>query len=408
MKNNSSDYTRRKFISAAASGLVSAGLVSLSPGVVLAKKTEESTENPEADIIYRQLGRTKLKLPIVSMGVGNASSPGIVQASYELGVRHFDTAANYQFGRNEQMIGSVIKQMGVRDSVVIATKVHTPSQRNDLKPEQSKKKLISACEGSLKRLRTDYIDILHLHCVEDPKEISDPAIVETMSLLKDQKKVRFVGVSTHANMAEIINEIARTGFYDVVLTSINFTMADDTTLLNAIKNAAKKGVGIIAMKTMAGGARWPDPDSRRNYSSSTIATASLKWVMRNKNITTCIPGYNNHEHMREDFSVARNIEYTPEEKEFLSDNKVKLSIGFCRQCRLCMASCPKNVDIPSLMRTHMYATQYSNFSLARATIDDIPKQAGLQTCNSCSVCIAQCANSVDISRRIDELKMIYA
>ena len=85
-----------------------------------------------------------------------------------------------------------------------------------------------------------------------------------------------------------------------------------------------------------------------------------------------------------------------------------MSIGFCRQCRQCLASCPNDADIPNMMRTHMYAAQYSDFQLARATIDDIPAVNGLNNCVSCAECTANCANTVDIARRIEELKLIYA
>jgi predicted aldo/keto reductase-like oxidoreductase len=202
--------------------------------------------------------------------------------------------------------------------------------------------------------------------------------------------------------------VVQKGFYDVVLTTINVSMANDTELLGAIKNAADKGIGIIAMKTQAGGQRLPNTETLRQYSNATINKAMLKWVMRNENIATSIPGYDNFEHMREDFSVASDLEYTEEEEKFLSDNSIQLSLGFCRQCKVCLASCPKNTDIPTLMRTHMYAAQYANFHHARATLDDIPTGQGLSECASCSECSAQCANSVDIPRRISELKAMYA
>lgn len=408
MNDNRSEYTRRKFLTAAATGLVTAGLAGLPAGRVFADETETTDEKLTKEIIYRQLGRTKLKLPIVSMGVMNASTPEIVQASYELGVRHFDTAANYQFGRNEQMVGSVIKRLGVRDKVVIGTKILTPGQRSGLQPQEAKKKFLEAADASLQRLKTDYIDIIYIHDVGEPEEISNPAFVEGLTYLKEKKKIRFVGISTHSNMTAVLDEVVRTGFYDIVLTTINFTMADDTAYLDAIRNAAKKGVGIVAMKTQAGGANWPNPASRRDYTSSTIATAALKWVMSNENIATSIPGYTNYEHMQEDFSVASNLEFSDEEKKLLSDNNIKLSLGFCRQCRKCLASCPEDADIPALMRTHMYASQYSNFYHARMTLDEIREGSGLDVCRSCDVCTARCANSVDIPYRIDELKTLYA
>jgi len=414
MSEKPNEINRRKFLSAAATGVATAGLAGMMPGAVLGqepKKEETETgkkEKKEKKIIHRTLGRTGLEVPIVSMGVMNAGNPEIVQASYDLGVRHFDTAAYYQYGRNEQMVGDVIKKMKVRDDVIIATKVHTRGQRSGLKPEESKAKLIAACEASLLRLKMDHVDILYMHDVSQPDEIADPAVIEGMAELKKQGKIRFSGVSTHSNMTGILNEAARLGSWDVVLTAVNFTMADDGDLLMAIKKAADKGVGIVAMKTMAGGARWPNPESRRNYTGSTIAVAALKWAMRNESIATSIPGYTNYEHMNEDFSVAYDLDYTEEEKKFLADNQVKLGMGFCRQCRSCLAGCPHDADIPSLMRIHMYAAQYGNFHHARITLDDIPKPNGLDACRLCDTCTARCANTVDIHRRIEELKLMYA
>jgi predicted aldo/keto reductase-like oxidoreductase len=162
------------------------------------------------------------------------------------------------------------------------------------------------------------------------------------------------------------------------------------------------------MKTQAGGQRLPNPESLQNYSSATINIAALKWAMQNENVTTAIPGFDNFEHLEQDFSVASNLEFSDDERKFLGDNEITLGMGFCRQCEKCLASCPNNVDVPTLMRTHMYATQYANSVHARITLDEIPKRMGLAACSSCETCVAKCANSVDIAHRIDELKMIYA
>jgi len=130
-------------------------------------------------------------------------------------------------------------------------------------------------------------------------------------------------------------------------------------------------------------------------------------VLHNENITTAIPGYTIYEHMEEDFSVASDLAYTSEEENFLADNNVKVSMGFCRQCRTCVATCPLKVDIPNLMRTHMYAARYSNFYEARATLDEIPRGKDLRACRSCTVCTARCAHAIDIAQRIGELKLLY-
>jgi len=407
MPDKRSDFSRRRFLSTAATGLVSAGLAGLAPSRPFAQEDPAGPEKTGGEIIHRTLGRTGFKIPIVSMGVMNANNPEIVQASYEIGMRHFDTAAGYQFGRNEQMVGSVINRLGVRDKVIIGTKIMTAAQRAGLSEQETRDKIIADCDASLRRLKTDYIDIFYVHSVQDPAEVANQGLIDGLQVLKDKGKIRFTGITTHTRMGEIINAAVEGGFYDVVLTSINFTMADDTVLLGAIANAAAKGIGVVAMKTQAGGARWPNPASRKDFTSTTIATAALKWVMRNENIHTSIPGYTNYEHMREDFSVALNLEYTPDEQKLLSDNSVRLGMGFCRQCRTCLASCPDGVEVPTLMRVHMYSAQYANFHHARATLNEIPSGAGLQKCLDCSTCQAKCASSVDIARRIDELKTMY-
>jgi len=83
----------------------------------------------------------------------NAEAPGLIRRAYEVGVRHFDTAHGYQGGHNEQMVGDVIKELGVRDKVTIATKVRAGTVDGYL----------TALETSLTRLQMDHVDILYCH-----------------------------------------------------------------------------------------------------------------------------------------------------------------------------------------------------------------------------------------------------
>lgn len=407
MRDRHVELSRRGFLSASLSGLVTVGLAGVSPGIARAQETTKTAASPDKKIIYRELGKTGMKLPIVSMGVANCNDPAIIQAAYKQGVRFFDTAPGYAYGRNEQMVGQVIKRLKARDKTFIATKVWTPAERRGKTAEDARKKIPALFEGSLRRLKTDYVDVLFLHDVSGVEPVREEGTRDALAKLKKQGKIRATGLTTHQGMAEIINQVAKGGFYDVVLTSFNVSMADDAELLAAIENAAKKGVGIIAMKTQAGGAQLPNRAALGQYSSSTINTASLKWAMRNENITTAIPGYTNLEHMQEDFSVAADLELTADEGKLLSDNNLKLGFGFCRQCKKCLASCPYNVDIPTLMRTHMYAAQYSDFHLARTALDAIPRANGLANCASCASCTVKCANQVNVPHKIEELKLIY-
>lgn len=400
MAEETGGLTRRKFLSISLGCLTPISMVGFEPYLSPDEERPPDAETNTRPPVIRKLGRTGLEVPIVNMGSGPGMDPALVRACYETGMRLFDTAAGYREGRHEEMLGRVFSRMGVRDTVLIMNKVHLP--------ELSRRLLHKTLEGSLRRLKTDYIDILLIQDVSDPGPIKNPAIMEAMSGLKEQGKTRFIGTATHTNMAVAINATVEAGIYDIVLTSLNFTMADDVVLLDAIRRAAENGVGVIAMKTQAGGRRFPNRNALRNYSEAVVNSAALKWVCHNENIATAIPGMDSYEHMRVNFNVALDPEYTDEEKEFLSDNEITSGFEFCRQCRSCVAGCPGEVDIPTLMRTHMYVSQYGDFHIARRTLDSIARHHGLTACTACAACTARCVNRVNIPRKIAELKLIYA
>jgi len=408
MDEKKSNLTRRGFISRSLAGLAAAGVAGMAPSLALADEKAKQAAAGEAEILYRELGKTGIKMPIVSMGVMNANNPELIGASYDLGVRMFDTAARYQFGRNEQMVGEAVSALGIRDKVLIATKEWRPAQREGMTATEARDKFIKLTEGSLKRLNTDYADIVYIHSIGSAEELDQEGAFTAMEQLKKDGKVRATGVSTHESMADVINKVTEDKLCDVVLTSINVSMAGDTALLEAIDRAAAAGIGIVAMKTQAGGRRLPNQASLAQYDNATVNQAMLKWVLRNESITTAIPGYTNFEHMQEDFAVARGLEFTEDEKRFLADNELQLGLGFCRQCRMCMATCPRGADVPALMRTHMYVAQYGNLCEARAALDEVPHGRGIEACRSCSACTATCSNSVDIGYRIEGLKTLLA
>jgi len=346
-------------------------------------------------VIQRTLGRTGLKLPIVSMGVMNANNPDLLKQAYEAGVRLFDTAEGYQQGRNERMIGDVLSQLGIRDKVIVQTKVRYPRAPAG----EIKAALMTSFAGCLERLQTKHVDILLIH-QPSVEQMNNPEAVAALKELKQQKTARWIGVSTHADQAGILRSAAQTGIYDVVLASFNVTNAADGDLLAAMQAAAAKGVGVIAMKTQTGG--------RAKNLGVLNHKALLKWALRHTEIATAVPGFTNSDQLAESFSVASGLEYTPEEKTWLADKNVQLALDFCKQCGTCLPSCRRGVDIPALMRTHMYAANYANFEHARATFDEIPAKASLGNCADCATCSARCANSVRIGDRLADLRTMYA
>jgi len=409
MGDEKNHLNRREFLSKSVYGILTAGLLGIS-GDRPTEARAESIQEQEKTAIYRTLGRTKIHLPVVSMGVMNAFEPALVKKSYEIGVRHFDTAAYYQRGRNEEMVGNAIRELGVRDKVHIGTKVFIPHEQRGMSDDRIRDFFLGSAEDSLTRLKTDYIDILYVHNVKDTQYLNNPGIKEAMLELKDQKKIHFIGFSTHANMAECIQNAAENGFYDVIATAFNYSMEGDKGLLKALQNASSKGIGIIAMKTQCAQywyREYVPEDKLQYYKGSILHRAVLKWVLQHDFITTAIPGYTTFQQMEEDVSVAYNIEYSDKERKFLDDRNVKEILkSYCLQCSGCMPSCPNQVDIPTLMRTHMYAFCYAKANQAHDTLLEIPKGKGLDACISCGSCQAKCVGKVDIYKRICDLKRI--
>ncbi len=390
-------WNRREFI---IKPLVVAGAAGvLSKTQLLLGKAVAETQGP---LLTRTLGKTGINLPIVSMGVMNADVPGILKRSYELGIRHFDTAAVYQQGRNEEMVGQVIKELGVRDNVIIATKQVVRNHRSNT--VEGKQRFMSGVEESLKRLQMDHVDILYYHSVDEPKELQDQGPLQALQELKKQGKTRFVGISTHKTV-DVLPAAMDLNLFDVMLVTFNYTMAHDQVMLDTIKRAADRGIGIVAMKTQAGGTVRPDaklPKQLPPYSQ----TALLKWVLNHDFVTTAIPGFSTYEHLNQDFTVVRNLAYTEDEKRFLADKAFVASAEFCHQCGQCRKDCPKQVDIPALMRSHMYAVQYRNSEMARITLAELPVGRGLDACRTCASCAASCRKTVQIGRKISQLRTL--
>jgi len=414
MKNFYS-WNRRDFLTRVTGALAASPLFS-SSHFLFGQSAQTVPAAPKAEgnakPIYRTLGKTGITLPIVSMGVMNADVPGLISRSYELGIRHFDTAARYQQGRNEEMVGRMIKEMGVRDKVIISTKVLRPGwspDRSQAQPQTHSPAEVRAhfnevFASSLKRLQMDYVDILYNHAADSEADVNSEGALEAMTALKREGKARFLGLSSHQpEMA--LRQAMNLGVYDVVLIPINYTMASNEGLLTAIQEAAKQGIGLVAMKTQAGGALRPDPKLDKPLTPAS-QTALLKWVLHHDSITTAIPGFTTYEQLEQNFSVASNLAYSHEEQEFLSDKNTVANAQFCVQCGKCRPDCPLGVDIPQLMRSHMYAVQYSNHSLAAETMAAIASGKGLAACGSCESCRVSCRNSVNIAVKIEHLKAL--
>jgi predicted aldo/keto reductase-like oxidoreductase len=391
---------RRDFIGKAGFGLVSAGL-----SARLAKKAFAGLgQSPK--IIYRTLGRTNLRIPLVSFGVMNSDSPDLINRALDMGITHLDTAHLYLRGNSERVIGEVLERRGDRDKVCVATKMRFARDTDkgvfilkgsEREPAATEENLFKQLEISLQRLRTDYADILYLHSCYSPQMATYEPLMNALVKVKKQGKTRFIGTSTHTDVANVIRATADAGIYDVVLAAYNYVMEEKEEVKKAMAYAAGKGVGVVAMKTLGGRRLQQDADTEINNQ------AALKWVLNDENVCTAIPGMTTFEQLDVNMSVMNDLTLTEQELNDLQMAASMRGLLFCQGCRSCVPTCPNNIDIPKLMRAYMYAKGYGNFAQARTTIAELPGKRGLDVCRECSGCSASCRRGADIGSRINSL-----
>ena len=349
-------------------------------------------------IITRTLGKTGLEMPVIGMGVMRADNPNLLRAAAKSGIIHFDTAHGYQDGRNEEMVGEVMKEYE-RDKFIITTKVRPAGRQQDgsFGPEYDEKEFREMLETSLSRLKMDYVDILLLHGARGTPTMESDHVWEVMNSFKKQGKARFIGTSTHSNEVDVVEGAIKRGDVDVVLTAINFKQDYVDKLKSAIARATETGIGIIGMKNMAGGFL----DEEKQHPMD--AKAALKWVLQDPNITTCIPGFVTFDQMEEDLEVMRDVSLTDDELKLLQLASAQPGL-YCQGCESCIAGCQKDIPIPDLMRAYMYAYGYGQMEKAYRTVAETNVYEN--PCSGCQVCTAHCVKGFNLAEKIGRISRI--
>lgn len=241
---------------------------------------------------YRTLGSTGMRISAIGFGgwgiggcTAGATSYGhtddlvscqALRAAYERGITFFDTANVYGDGHSEELIGEVFRSR--RDSVVIATKAGMlPSyQRADFAPAGVRASL----EGSLRRLGTDYVDILQLHNPTSDDLDREPGLLGELEKLRTEGKLRAWGFSTKSpDVARAL--VATPG---LACLQVNLNLLDWRAVDNGLLDvAARRGVGIVARTPLAfgflSGAIAPDQTFDANDHRSRLSRSTVRaWV----------------------------------------------------------------------------------------------------------------------------------
>ncbi len=213
----------------------------------------------------RILGRTGARVSILAMGGGSRflmyqeedRALEALRRAFDLGITYMDTAYSYGSGRSEERVGKVMKTR--RHGIFLATKVE--ARRGD----EAQRIL----EGSLKRLQTDHLDLIHIHSLTDEADLAAVeargGVLETLLKLREQKVTRFIGITSHTDPAVLKTALERHDF-DCTQMALNAAragmrsgaggMTPNEALRTSFEDLAlpvarRKNLGVIAMKVFA-------------------------------------------------------------------------------------------------------------------------------------------------------------
>jgi predicted aldo/keto reductase-like oxidoreductase len=390
---------RRDFLKKSILGVSGAALI---PGTLHADVFKHTSQATAPELPGRTLGKTGLKIPVLSMGTGDTNNPALVKGALDNGVVLFGTSAYYGNGNNEAMLGGLFKTLP-RESFLVATSAMpkgTDHQNGLFTDPTAGESFKADVEAGMKRLNVDYLDILFLPFAAKRESVFFEPLLRVMEDFKKSGKARFIGIATHSYIDQAIRAAADTKIFDVVMTAYNFKMETPQPVADAIAYGADAGLGIIAMKTMAGG-YW---DKERTLPIN--SKAALKWILQNKNIHTLMSGMTTFEELQNNLVLIRDPQLSDEDlKELKLAGSGKPGL-FCLQCRDCEGQCPDHIDIPTAMRSYMYAYGYKNLHHAHQTLNMV--NLSRNACDKCEVCAVNCRAGFNLKTKIQDIARLKA
>jgi hypothetical protein len=405
------ESSRRNFL-AAGLALPAAALSKPATTPLPAPASGQAPSQP-VKLTYRTLGKTGLKVTSLSFGCMTASDQSVVARAADLGIIHFDTARGYQGGQNERMLGGAIK--GKRKQLVISSKTIA----------KTGKEALADLDTSLKEIGTDYLDIWYLHNRSTPAEVTDD-LLEAQRAARKAGKIRFAGVSTHYNMDQMLAYLVKLGQTDVVLTTYNFAMrnvamdgqpAHIADMTAAIRTARKAGMGIVAMKTLAGGVSRASRGDRlygatqgavvKTLNQPGAAVAAIKWALKNESLDTAIVCMTDQDQLDENLRAMAEP-YTDKDEKLLNQQLAYIGPTYCRMCGACSGACDKGVPAPDILRFLTYAEGYGQFALAREKFLELPAGVRDIRCADCASCSIHCPHGVQVRQVVGRAQDLLA
>jgi len=372
---------------------------------------------------YRTLGKTGLKVSLLGMGcmrlpfINNDGNQGVdLPAAIELiqyaannGINYFDTAFGYHGGQSEAILGEALEHK--RKDVVYVTKQPFWEMHDDATIRRN-------LENTLKKLRTDYIDVYLLHRIMPPswEAIQQREIFRQLDEFKREGLIKHVGFSYHGDYATFKDVAAK---YPWEMAKVQHNILDITREVtpDGIKYAGELGLGIAIMEPLRGGGLAHAPKVvKAVYDNATPPRTPAEWAFRHlvnmPEISVITSGMSSMQQLKQNIALfsqadmVANCLSQDEQQTIINARKAYESIVTipCTACNYCIP-CPASVGIPNIFTLYNDAHRFEHFDQPRrAYMFAKNANSGAKNCTECGVCLEKCPQEIDI---IKELKTAH-
>ena len=331
---------------------------------------------------YRILGKTGLEISRLGFGgipiqkIDAEGTRALISELISEGVNFIDTARAYTV--SEEYLGYALS--GVRDKFVLATKSMARTRDG----------MARDIEASLKALGTSYIDLYQIHN-PSPKDfeavIAEGGALEALIEAKKSGKIGHIGITLHS--VELFKRAVELDWVETIMFPYNIVETQGEELISL---CAKKNIGFICMKPLAGGAI-DDP------------TTALRFIASNHDVTVVIPGMAEVKEIKENANaIDSTVPLNDDERKKISKIRELLGTNFCRRCNYC-APCTAGINIPSVFLLEGYFSRYDLKDWAIARYSKLEKTAS--ACIGCGVCETRCPYNLPIREMLKKASEVF-
>ncbi len=371
-ENKNDTSNRRDFLKKAAA--IGLGAVVGGTALQRPRQTAAQIALPTAPMPRRPFGRSGIEVSTLSLGgmFDILNNRLMLAKALEWGINYWDTAEGYGGGRSEDGIGRwLARYPDSRKQVFLVTKLSL-RRGTDFTPR---------LEASLKRLHTDYIDLLFVHGIRGIDQMA-PRLESWSQDMKKAGKLRLFGFSTHSNMEDCLEGAARLPWIDGIMFTYNYRLMHQPRMKAAVEACYRAGIGLTAMKTQGGGPVKSDSESeiemagRFMQKGFTHHQAKLMAVWEDKRIASICSQMPNLTIMATNAAAAVDqTRLSQSDRALLAQYADETCSDYCAGCgRLCSEVLGKKVPINDVMRCLMYVHSYQDLMLARSTFEMLPAQ----------------------------------